>query len=299
MLVLLILLIVGVVAAKTGVVDEETNRRLTRFTLLIPQTCMILGSVINTDLGITPGRVFVVLGVGCVMYALLTALGLLLPRILRCPTEDRGIYSFMTIFGNTGFMGIPVVGAIFGGAASFYAALLNIPFNLLAYTLGISLLSSRGGRTRIDWKLLINPPLIASALAIVILCVDVHVPDQLASAVRMLGDMIVPLSMIIIGASLGAQDLREIFGDWRVYLFSPVPLILVPVVLWAVMHLFVRDATLLGTVTALGAMPVASFTTMLSIQYGGNVKLASKTVFVTTVLSVLTLPLICWLLPLG
>lgn len=298
MLVLLILLLVGVVAAKTGVMDEETNRRFTRFTLLIPQTCMILGSVINTDLGITPGRVFLVLGVGCVMYAILVALSLLVPIVYRCKPEDRGIYSFMTIFGNVGFMGIPVAGSIFGGAASFYAALLNIPFNLLAYTLGISLLNSRGGRTKINWRLLINPPLIAAALAVVILCADVHVPDPLAEAIGMLGDMVVPCSMIIIGASLGTQRLREIFGDWHVYAFAPVRLIAAPVLLWAVLHLFVHDEVLLGTMTVLGAMPVASFATMLSIEYGGNVKMASKTVFVTTLLSVGTLPLVCWLLPL-
>ena len=155
MLVMLILMITGAVAARCGVMDDETNRRFTRFTLLIPQTCMILGSVINADLGITPGRVFAVLGIGCVMYAILVALSFLVPIVYRCGPEDKGIYSFMTIFGNTGFMGIPIVASILGGAAPFYAALLNIPFNILAYTLGITLLSSRG-RSKIQWKLLIK-----------------------------------------------------------------------------------------------------------------------------------------------
>ncbi len=298
MLVLLILLIVGVIAAKVGVMDEDTNRRFTRFTLLIPQTCMILASVLNAGSDVTPGRVFAVLGAGCCMYAILVALSLLVPVLYRCKSEDQGIYSFMTIFGNVGFMGIPVAGSILGPTSAVYAALLNIPFNVLAYTLGIALLNRKGGKAKIDWRLLINAPLIASLIAIVLLCFHIHFPAPLESAIDMLGDMIVPSSMIIIGASLGAQKLKDVFGDWHVYAFAPVPLIAAPILLWLILHLFIRDTMLLNTITLLGAMPVAAFATMLSIQYGGNVQMASKTVFVTTVLSVVTIPLVCAILPL-
>ena len=297
MLVLLILLLVGVISAKTGVMDGESTRRFTRFALVIPQTCMILNSVLNTELEVTPGRVFAVLGFGCVMYAILVALSFLVPVLYRCKPGDRGIYSFMTIFGNTGFMGIPVAGAILGGAAPFYAALLNIPFNILAYNLGIALLNSGGEKAKIQWRLLINPPMVASLLAVVLVCVKVPVPDPLSKAIGMLGDMIVPSSMIIIGASLGAQRFGDVFGDWRVYAFAPVRLFVVPLLLWVVMRLIVHDTALLGTIILLGAMPVASFATMLSIQYGGNVQMASRSVFVTTVLSVVTIPLVCAILP--
>ena len=298
MLVLLILLIVGVIAAKTGVIDRETNRRLTNFTLVIPQTCMILGSVLNTDLGLTPLRILWVFVAGCVMYGLLVGLSLLIPRIYRIKPRDRGLYSFMTIFGNVGFMGFPVVNSIFGPTALFYAALLNTHFNVLAYSLGISLVSSTGEKRKIDWKKMVNAPLVAAALSIIIVCFNIRVPEPLAEAVGMIGDMIVPSSMIIIGSSLGSQKLKDIFGDWRAYAFAPVRLILCPILLWAILRLFIHDPVLLGTMTVLGGMPVAAMATMLSIQYGGNEQVASRTVFVTTVLSVATIPLVCWLLPL-
>ncbi len=89
------------------------------------------------------------------------------------------------------------------------------------------------------------------------------------------------------------------FGDWRSYAFAPVRLLVAPVLVWAVLRLFITDTVLLGTMTVLAAMPVASFATMLSIQYGGNERIASRTVFVTTVLSVVTIPIVCWLLPIG
>ena len=298
MLVMLFLLIAGVIAAKAGVMDEETNRRFTRFNLLIPQTCMILSSILGADIDMPPLRVLTILGTGFLMYAILTGIGLLVPVIYRCKPADKGVYSFMTIFGNVGFLGIPVAGALFGSEASLYAALLNIPFNLLAYTLGIALLSSEGKKGPIQWKLLLNVPLIVSAASVVLLCLHVKLTGPLGRAVDMLGDMILPSSMVIIGASLGGQKLKDVFGDGRVYLFAPMRLVVVPVVLWAVMHHFVKDPVFLGTMTLQGAMPVAAFATMLSIQYGGNVQMASKTVFVTTVLSVVTIPLVVGLLPL-
>lgn len=297
-LVMLFLLVAGVIAGKAGVMDEESSRRFTSFNLLIPQSCMILSSILGADLQLSVGRVFAILGTGVVMYAILVAIGMLVPQIYRCKPADKGLYSFMTIFGNVGFMGIPVAKFLLGEEAALYAALLNIPFNVLAYTFGIALLNSKGKKEPINWKLLVNAPLIISALCVILLCFHVRITGPLGRAIDMLGDMILPGSMIIIGATLGRQKLKEVFGDWRVYAFAPMRLIVVPIVLWAILHLFVRDPVFLGTMTLQGAMPVAAFATMLSIQYGGNVEMASKTVLVTTVLSVVTIPLVCGLLPL-
>lgn len=299
MLVLLILLLVGVAAAKTGVVDQETNRRLTRFALVFPQSAQIISSVVGEDLDISAGQLLGVFGAACVMYGVLIALGFLTPVLYRFKKEDRGIYSFMTIFGNVGFMGFPVAETLFGSKGLFYAAILNMPFNLLAYTLGISLLHRGQGKTKISWRQLLNAPLISAIIAIVLLLTKIHIPTPVADAIDLLGDTIVPLAMIIIGASLGSQKMSEVFGDWRAYAFAPVRLLVAPVLVWAALRLFITDTVLLGTMTVLAAMPVASFATMLSIQYGGNERIASRTVFVTTVLSVVTIPIVCWLLPIG
>lgn len=297
MAVMLILLLVGVIAARVGVIDAETNRRMTRFALAIPQSAQILSSAMNMETGMTLGRVLSILGAGCVFFALLVVLSLGVPFLYRVKGKDRGAYSFMTIFGNVGFMGLPVIRSLFGAGAVFYGALLLIPFNLLAYTYGIMLL--QGGKGRIDWRALVSVPLISSLLAVILVCVHIPIPYPIRQATTLLGDMITPLSMIIIGASLGELPLGEVLGDWRAYAFAPVRLIVSPVLVWAVLRLFIQDQTLLGVYTVLAAMPVATFSTMLSIRYGGNERLTSRTVFVSTVLSVATIPLICWMLPLG
>lgn len=296
MVIMLIFLAIGTVAARRGIMDEEFTRRYTTFNLLIPQTGMILSSILGTEATLSVAEIGSILGYGFLMYAILIALGLLVPVLYRCKPEDKGVYSFMTIFGNVGFLGIPVAKSLFGPEAALYAGLLNIPFNLLAYTVGVAMMARGRGEKGINWKRLVNLPLIVSLASVVLLCFHVKLTGAVGSAAEMLGDMILPGSMMIIGASLGQQKLRDVFGDWRIYLFAPMRLVVVPVVLWSVLHLIVQNEVFLGTMVLLGAMPAAAFATMLSIEYGGNVKMASKGVFVTTVLSAVTIPLVVGLL---
>ena len=296
MLTMLVLLIVGVAASKTGVVDAETNKRLTRFAMAVPQCAIILSSAMNLEMEMTVGKVLGILGAGAVMYALLIALAFLAPRIAGVKGSDRGVFTFLGAFGNVAYMGYPLVGALFGSDAVFYATILCIPFNLLAFTVGVDMLAGGGRRGKMSWRDFVNPAMVSSVLAVIITFLPVKWPGPLTEAVSILGDMILPLSMIIIGATLGEQKLSQVFLDWRVYLFAPVKLLLAPALLWAVMGLFIKDKLLLDTITVLGGMPCAAVAAMLSIQYGADERLASRAVVLTTVLSVGTIPLVCWLL---
>ena len=296
MLMMMLLLLVGVVAVKTGIVDAETNRRLSRFAIVIPQSAIILSSAFNLQMEMTPGKVLGVIGVAFLMYALLTLLGLAVPALARAKEPDRGVFSFLILFGNVAYMGFPLVQALFGSDAVFYAALLNIPFNLLAYTLGVRLIGGSGAGGKMSWRQLVNPPMVASVLAVIIIFLPVKWPGPLVEATSALGDMILPLSMIIIGTSLGEMKLKDVLGDWRVYAVAPVRLLVAPVLLWAVMGLFVKDTLLLNVITLVGATPSAAMAAMMAIQYGRSERLASQGVFITTVLSMATIPLVCWLL---
>ncbi len=294
MLVLLVLLIVGVAAYKTGITDDTANQKLSRLLLHVVQSAMILGSVMGTELTMGAIDVLLILLYTFIMYALLIALALLVPKVLRVKEPAAGMYRFATVFGNVGFMGFPIIASVFGSEAVFYAALCNMPFNLLIYTLGIVFVS--GEKRAFDWRLFVNAPLIATLIALIIFFFQIPVPGFLSEAVNLLGDMTVPMAMLVIGASLGKMPLREVLGDWRIYAFAPIRLILAPVLVWFVLHFFVTDATVLGTIVLLAATPVAANATMICIEYGGDQALASRSVFVTTVLSVVTIPLVAYLL---
>ncbi len=295
MLVLLIMLLVGVVCAKTGVIDPDGNKKITRFTLVVPQSCLILASAINIEFEINAAKLAAVFFSGFVMYGVLAAVGALVWLVLGRKNALRELFAFMTVFGNVGFMGFPVVRALFGEMAVLYASLLLVPFNMLAYSFGAMLLRGKENNgERFDWKILISPPMVSTYVAIVLLFAHIHIPAPVESAVDYMGDMIVPLSMIIIGASLGDMPLKEAMGDWRCYVFSAFRLIVVPVAVFFAMGLFVRDELVLGTMTVQAAMPVAAISAMLALQYGRNAEFASKTVFISTLFSTLTIPLICW-----
>lgn len=294
MVMMMLMLCVGVIAAKAGVVDAETNRRLSSFALAVPQCAIILSSAMNMQRQVMAGRVLLFLGAGFLMHGLLLVLCLVIPRLARVNARDRGVYSFLGAFGNIAFMGYPILQALYGGDAVFYGSLLAFSFNCLAFTAGIRLLG--GTEERFGWRRMVSPALVASVAAVALIFLPVRWPGPVKAAADYLGNMITPLSMIIIGASLGDQRLRDVFGSWRAYAFAPVKLLLAPVLVWAVMRLVLDDPTLLGIVTVEAAMPSATVGVMLSIQYGANERLASRLLFVTTVLSAFTIPLVCWIL---
>jgi predicted permease len=297
MLVLLILIIVGVIARKTKLTDAVSNQKITKIVLNIAQTAVILDAVINVESRLNGLQLLGLVGISCLTYVILIALSFLVPRALFAKEEHRGLFSFMTIFGNVGFMGFPVIASIFGSEAVFYASMFNIPFGFLAYSMGIYLITGGTEKGKFDFKLLLlQPPLIATFLSVIILYTKVHIPVPIADAVSMLGDMIIPLAMIIIGGSLGDMKLKDVFSGWRGYMFSFIKLILVPIIVWSILRLFVKDQEILGIATVIAGMPVATIATMFSIEYGGNEKLSAKMQFVSTILSVVSIPFIVYLL---
>ena len=181
----------------------------------------------------------------------------------------------MTAFGNVGFVGLPVVAAIFGDEMVFFASLANIPFNLALYSIGAAQLSGGAG-ARFDWRKVLNMPVIATLLSVVLLLSRIHVPAVIADTISTLAGATIPLSMLIIGTSLGAISVRAALADWRVYVVSAVPLLGIPVLL--------------------AACPSAMVVTALCLQYDRSDAFASKCIFLNTILSAVTIPLLIWLL---
>ena len=294
MLVLFIMLMVGFVAGKLRVIDEIGTKKLTQVVLNICQACMVLGSVMNVEQAVGAVDILRVLGIAFVFYILAMLLAQLIPVVLHTPREDSGLYKFMTVFGNVGFMGFPVVASLFGPQYVFYASIFNIPFYLLTYSIGIYYIS--GGKSSFNWKSLINTTIGATILAMAILLLRVPVPAAIEQSVASIGDMVVPCAMLIIGSSMAHMDIRQALGQWKVYVFSLIRLLVLPVIVWAVLGLFVKDPVMLGIATVISAMPVGSTATMFAVEFNGNERLASWSVFVSTIMSVVTIPLMVYFL---
>ena len=278
MAMLILIMLLGYLCARIGITGPEFNKRVTPLmvTVLLPAT--ILNSVLGAPAFQAIEIVDYIL-VLTVMVALQMLPAWLLPRLLRTRGEDAGA--------------LPVVAAIFGEEMVFFASLCNIPFNLALYSSSASQLSPEGGRVR--WQDVLNAPVIATLLSIVLLLTHVPVPGVIADTISAVSGVTIPLSMIVIGTSLGAISVRAALTDWRAYAVAAVRLLVCPLLTWAVLRPFV-SGDLLGIPVLLAACPTAMLVTALCLQYDRSDAFASKCIFINTILSAATIPLVIWLL---
>ena len=296
MIVIFLMLLVGLLCAKLGLMDGDFKKKLSFIVLNVAQVAAILGAAMSVETDIGAGRMFSIVGIVVVMQAILYGLSFVYNFILRVPKGDRGTYQFMSTLNNVAFMGFPIVSALLGAEALFYNSLFNIPFYVVSYSLGVVMIAGKGQGTFSAKTVLLCPPLLAAIAAAVIVLLRVPFPEPVVTAATTLGNMTTPGAMLIIGASLGQMSLKEVFGDWRAYVYAVIKLISGPLVVWLILGLFVDEPLILSLAVILAAMPSAMNATMMALQYGGNEKVASRGVFITTILSLVTIPLMVYLL---
>lgn len=293
--VLFAFLAVGLLCAKLGWLDGHGGKSLNKLVLNVFAPCIVLASVLSTELEYAVGDIMTLLWQGAALNALQLALGFVCALIFFRRDKNRSQFHLLTAFGNTVFMGFPVVASILGDDAIFLASMCSIPFNLFIYSIGVLLAGGKGSLKQFLLRLL-NPPFLANFVGLALFLLPIRAPEPVTEVFDSLGGMVVPLSMMLIGMSLARLSLRAIFSDWRVYVLAGCRLLLAPVVIFLVMRLFVRDALFLDLFVILAAMPCASVLPILCGEYGGDEALASKCVFVTTLLSLATVPLMLGIL---
>lgn len=292
MAMLVLIMLLGYLCARIGITGPEFNQRVTPLMVKVLLPATILNSVLSVP-DFSGRELLDYILVMTVMVALQMLPAWFLPRLMRTRSEDVGATRLVTAFGNVGFVGLPVVAAIFGDEMVFFASLCNIPFNLALYSCSAAQLSPGGGRVR--WQDVLNAPVIATLLSVVLLLSRVHVPGVLADTISSVSGVTIPLSMLVIGTSLGGISVRSVLTDWRVYVVSAVRLLVCPLLTWLVLRPFAAGA-LLGISVLMAACPSAMLVTALCLQYGRSDAFASKCIFLSTVLSAVTIPLLIWLL---
>ena len=296
MLMLLLLICVGVVCSKLRILDERGCASINQLVLYVCGPLLIIKSVLNVELSYGVRDILSLLLCSVILHVISLALSWICTRFLKRASDKRGVFMLVSTFGNIFFMGVPVVSALYGDNAVFLLSIFVIPFNLMMFTLGIYLVL--GGRSQgVPWKkLLVNPSLYATILALPIFFFRIELPGTVQDIICYLSQMVIPLSMLLIGAALGRMTLKGIFGSGLSYAVCALKLVAVPLVMFCIFRLIVHDPLILGLVTVASAMPSASISPIVCAEYGGDSEFASRTVFLTTVLSLATIPAIVWLL---
>ena len=292
--ILFLIIGVGFITAKAKVFPKNTNRVLAQLVINVTNPCTVLYSVLGSERGLTNGEVYLLTGIAAAYFAVVVALGLILPRLLKCPPEKRRVYAFMCTFSNMGFLGFPVVSALYGANAVFYASIFNLFFQVIVYTYGVRLMDRQNAR--VTWKTFCSPMIICSLIAYACYLTDAKAPAVVVDTLGMLNNVTSPVCMLVIGIALANVPVGKVFTNWRLYVINLIRLVVLPVLVWLVLHPVIENPLILGVTVVISAMPVATMTTLLAAKYGADEELAASGVFLSTLMSLATVPLLMGLL---
>lgn len=292
MLKLFLLLVLGFVLFKCHIFDEYTNKKISALIVNVASPMLIISSIAGVE-GNDKNIVFLMIGAGILMYIGFIILGKIINRIFPFPKKDWPVYECMVVFANTGFMGYPVLLDVFGQEAVFYASLIHMAFNFFVYTYAIMCLTKGDdSEFKLNFKQLLTPGIILIFVGIFIYLFDIQLPSVLMDTVNSIGSLTAPLSMMMIGSSLAVYPIKDSFTDWRSYVFAFVRLIIVPFVTMLVCRLLHINPYYANITIITNAMPVGSMVLMLATQYNANVKIVTRNIVVSTLLSVITIPIV-------
>ncbi|GAB6099363.1 AEC family transporter [Halanaerocella petrolearia] len=289
---------VGFVIKRLRIVDDNLSQNLTNLIIYVTLPALLIDSM-NYEFSLERltqlGTVFITaLGV----YLLMIVVSYLTVNILSAKGSAKDIYQFILIFANAGFMGYPMVKVIYGTSeVVFLAAIYNLVFNVLLWSLGVIIMTrSQEDSHGFSFQNLINPGIISIGIGFFLFLFSIKLPEPISHTLKMLGETTTPLSMIVVGSILAQVSLSEIFSNFKLWGVAIVRLLVLPILTLLILSNLALDPLVLGVVVILTAMPAAANTAIFAQEFGGDEALASEGVFLTTLSSVLTIPLIVYLL---
>ena len=304
---------VGYIAYKMKILNQTVNKHLSTFVLEISMPLMIIDAVLSLNNKQKPGAdtITALFVVSILFYVVMPIIAFLvvkfLAKTINIKKHREGLYMFMMVFGNVGFMGFPILQAACGkngDLAVFYAAILNIFFNICFFTYGIMVAGyGTDAKTKISLKKFISPGMISSFVGIALYAFGIHYPEKNANMIQQIakglfgtvGDLTPPLAMLLVGSTLASIALKEVFSEWRIYVFIFVRQIILPIILFPLFKIFIHDSLLSTVMFIEFLMPIANSALIVANEYDLDSKFASKAIFISTFASLITIPLILFL----
>ena len=260
MLVLFIYMMLGFFLARKGILDERAGKTFSWMVVNVANPALIILPTINKETTLSPEQIWEALKLAVIMYVALIVIAKVITMFMRTSTE-KNLYQMMVIFNNIAFMGFPIVAAAYGPDALLYSALFTLPFCLLIYTYGIVLITANGEK-------------------------------QEKLKIKSIFNLTGPLSMMVIGISLAGMKLKDVFCDKTLWLFSFVKLLVIPIIGTLIVIRLLDNDLLCHVCMVMLGTPVASMVVMLAQTYDADSELMSRGVALTTILSVITIPIV-------
>ncbi len=293
MIALVALLLIGFACRRLNVTTAESNKACSKVLMNILLPAVILHSAFEMETKLTAAELGVLLVIPFLVLIICFVLGEIAARLIGLKGQYAGLTSVMVMIMNVTFVGYPIIDLLYGAEGLFYASMTSVAFNFALYTLGV-LSVNRGDRQKLSLKNVIKAPLVASLAGALIMLFDINAPKVVVNITEYLGSATVFLSMLVVGTSLGEVKVLEALKNWRIYVISFVRLILCPYVVWYILLLILGDGMIAGVLMIIAATPVGIVVTVVAIEYGKDEHFTSQTIFVSTVLSAVTMPVVIW-----
>ncbi|MCI9243171.1 MAG: AEC family transporter [Lawsonibacter sp.] len=299
---LFLLIGVGFFAVRMNVLPIQAAKPMSALLMKITVPATVVSSMLRPfdpaflRLGLS------ILAVGTVLFALFAALSLGLAPLCRVPRGRRGMWCCCATFCNNSFMGFPVALAVLGEEGLALTVILAIPFNLMAYSIGARMVcmdaDGAGAAPAASWKrALFSTINLATLVGTVLYITQLPVPEAVQTPLRHLSNVTTPLSMIITGMNLSQGSLADVVRDRDAFTASAMRLLLFPLIAWGVMRCIPGlDGLVMGAALLNMSMPAPAAATLMGEEYGGNVQIGSRIIFLSSLLCVATIPLISLLL---
>ena len=294
MITLFALVVVGYVAGRLGYLGGDFDRQLSRLVINITCPALILSSAMTGQL---PDRSYILplLLISLITYVLLTGAAYVLPRYLTKKKDDEGAIGFALMFGNVGFMGYPVIAALFSHEAVFYAAVLNVVNTFAVFTVGTLLIIGKSDSSHFQKKVLYSSPMLAAYVTMGIVALEIRdIPAFISQPLTMLGNITVPAALLIVGSSMSNLSPRALLGSRPVYATAIFRLALLPIAIHYLCSMLGFSPFVVCLNTLVIAMPVATYGTILCLRHGKDTTFITEVTFITTLLSMITIPLLSY-----
>ena len=290
-LVLFMLIVVGYGIKKLGIVSEAINKEIGNLVINIALPAFLIVSMnmkFSMEMMWNSG-IFVIISFG--VYAFFAVAAKFISRLLRVEGKSQDVFEYVLLFSNVGYMGYPVIHVVYCETGVLYTAIYNLSFSLLVWSYGVYLMNRHSDHKE-KRKGFLNPGLVAVLIGFVMFAFSIEMPRPVFQTLKMIGDTTTPLSMMFIGFILAESKLSELLTDWKIYALSGIRLLILPMMVFAGLSMLGLKDMMLTIPVIIAAMPAAANTAIIAAKYHSDFKLASQVIFVSTLISVLTIPMV-------
>ena len=295
--ILFVLIVIGYVCGKTGVVTSDGKKVLSNFLIKAIVPAMIVNAYLNMEFNpqiLTNLLQAFGLSFGSIFFAMLVSFLLL----WKMKTPNKKVLWFAWSYSNAAYMGFPLVKGLFGDEGMLYASVFATVFNIIIWSIGYAVMSGETNGRKLAKTVAKSPVTCSVIVGLLLYLCRIPVPEIIKQPIRMMGEATTPISMIIIGVMIAESRLKSILANKEIWLTVAVRLVLIPALTFGLYYLFGIGGMVGSVILIQAASPTAATTSVLATQFNHDEAIGAGTVVVTTICSIVTLTVFAMLLPL-